>query len=150
VLCLVDGGILTPIYEYCCGNQHLFERYLSFQDYSLPQVCECGRLGERIISAPILVVAQPNVCYDSPIDGTPITSMAQRRQDMDKHNCQDYDPMMKQDYMARIADSEKALEKQVDEHVDKIWEKLPTAVKGKMASEVVDQGMTPTIERGTK
>ena len=138
-----------PLYEYCCGNQHLFERYLSFQDYSLPQVCECGRLGERIISAPILVVAQPNVCYDSPIDGTPITSMAQRRQDMDKHNCQDYDPMMKQDYMARIADSEKALEKQVDEHVDKTWAGMTTVQRNKIAVDVEERGMTPEIVRST-
>ena len=137
-----------PLYEYVCANRHGFERALSMQDYSLPQTCEvCGMLGQRVISAPLIVKVQQECRYDSPIDGAPITNWQQRRNDLDKHNCQEYDPMMKQDADRRQREQDAALDQSIDEHVERTWERMPTAARGKVASEVEGQGVTAEIIR---
>ena len=136
-----------PIYEYDCFNGHKFERYLPLVDYSLPQVCECGLMGKRFLSPPLLVKVQPDCRYDSPVTGAPITTMAQRAEDMKRHDCVPYDPELKTDQLRHQQDQDAALDKSVDEHVERVWETMPTAARSKVASEVVEQGATVNIIR---
>lgn len=137
-----------PLYQYRCAKNHAFERYLSLEDYSLPQACEaCGLLGVREISAPLLVSAQAECRYDSPIDGTVITTWEQRRDDLARHNCVAYDPEMKTDTERRITEKDTTLDRSLDEHVEKTWANMPTAARRQVASELVDQGMDAHIIR---
>lgn len=143
----VSGGGVIPIYEYACFNGHKFERYLPLEDYSLPQTCECGMLGKRFLSPPLLVKVQQECRYDSPITGEPITTWQQRRNDLDKHNCQEYDPEMKRDADLRVHEADAKLDHSVDEHVERTWGKMPTKVRAAIASELVDHGVTAEIIR---
>lgn len=113
-----------PLYEYGCPKCGVFERYLPMDRYNEPQICECGESARKILSLPTVMVS-PDVCYDSPIDGRPITSMKSRKEDMARSGCVEYDPEIKKDYTRRIERHEKEMEKRVDETIDKEISKMP-------------------------
>lgn len=114
-----------PTYEYLCAHcEAEFERVLPVAEYQVPQLCECGRKAKRVISAPMLAFAQRECVYDSPVDGRPITSWAQRRDDLARHGCQEYDPGMKQDYHRRLEREQNELERRVDATVEAAVDKM--------------------------
>ena len=137
-----------PTYEFNCRRGHHFERILKVSDYRVEQVCECGADSRRIISIPRLVTAQPNVHYDSPIDGRPITSMAQRRDDLARSGCREYDPEMRKDADRFAKESEAKLDKQVDATVEAMFEKMPLRKKESLERELT-AGADASIERRT-
>lgn len=96
----------------------------------------------QIIGAPLLVKAAPDVCYDSPVTGEPITSWEKRKEDLKRHGCREYDPGMKDDYHARIKASEDSLDKALTETIEETVEKMPTAKRAKLHSELTEQGAT--------
>ena len=124
-----------PLYEYWCSDGHSFERVLPVAEYKTPQYCDCGLLGERIISAPT-VFASKDICYDSPIDGRPITSMKARLDDLARNNCTEYDPEIKKDYARRIEREQLQLEKSVEATVEATIEKMPVRKREKLEAEL--------------
>lgn len=142
------AATLMPTYEYHCKNGHHFERVLLVADYQTPQACDCGAAGRRIISLPRLVSAAPDVCYDSPIDGRPITSMAQRREDMLRNNCREYDPEMKKDAERFRRESEAKLEAKIDQHIEATVSTMPARKRERLAAEL-SAGADATITRDT-
>ena len=136
-----------PTYVMQCQMGHRFEQFLPLALFDTLVRCDCGMVAEHVITAPLLVAAQQECRYDSPIDGTVIDSWAKRRNDLAKHNCQEYDPEMKTDALNRVKDKERTLDKQVDETVERIFEKMPTKQRGRLASEVQEQGVGLTFER---
>lgn len=137
-----------PTYEYRCEAGHVFERFLPISGYKAPQTCDCGKGSERYFSTAPKGFVQRECVYDSPIDGRPITSWAQRREDMARNGCQEYDPGMKQDYERRIRDSETRLDKEVEASLDAAIEQLPTRKKEALEQELRG-GADATIERGS-
>ena len=136
------------IYEYLCANGHSFEMVLPARDYKCKQICACGAVGERVISIPRLVSVQGEVNYDSPIDGRPITSRAQRREDLARNNCQEYDPEMRKDadrFRKRKTDE---LERSFDQTIEHEIEKMPVRKKERLANEL-QNGATAEIVRKT-
>lgn len=131
---------MPPIYEYACLGGHDFERYLPVAQYQDAQYCECGELGVRRISLPMIFV-KPDICYDSPITGEPITSMAKRLDDLAKHNCEPYDPDIKQHIAEKNKREEIALEKAVDETIDREIATMPARKREKLEAEL-HGGMT--------
>lgn len=136
-----------PTYVYRCDHGHTFEWFWPLSRHTSTQMCVCGAMAHQVITAPLMVTAQPECRYDSPIDGAVIDSWAKRRNDLAKHNCQEYDPEMKTDALNRAKEKERALDKSVDETVERIFEKMPTKQRGKLASEVVEQGVGLTFDR---
>jgi len=141
-----------PTYIYGCPHcQRRIEHVMSVK--ALPGasflcgVCDVGM--ELVIGAPLLVKAAPNVAYDSPIDGRHITSWDMRREDLKRHGCREYDPEMKTDHANRIKESEKALDATIEAHVEEAIEKMPTAKRGKLYSELTDQGVQAEVIRTT-
>ena len=94
--------------------------------------------------------AQEECRYTSPIDDKPITTWAQRLDDLDRHNCQPYDPEMKTDYHQRQKDSDASLDKAVEESVEEAIAKMPTKQRGQLHKELVEMGTDLTYHRSTK
>lgn len=139
-----------PTYGFRCENGHYREFVASIKSHIGAQDCaECGLLMERVIFAPILVAAQPECRYDSPIDGTPITSWAQRREDLAKHGCAPYDPEQKTDFDARLKAEDAALDRSIDAHVEEAIEKMPTAKRADLYHDLIDKGATMEYARIT-
>lgn len=136
------------MYEYQCADGHFFMKYLSLAQHSPIWICDCGKVGQQIINAPISVTVAQDVCYDSPIDGSHITSWAKREEDLKRNGCVPYDPGMKQDYERSIQESDKALDKSIEQHVERSIEKMPTKKRGQLWSELTEQGKTVEFARG--
>lgn len=120
---------------------------LPVAEYRTPQICECGKKAKRVISAPMLAYAQRDCIYDSPIDGRPITSWAQRKEDLARNGCEEYDPGVKQDYHRRVKREQNALERQLDDTIEAEIDKMPTRKREKLQNEL-DAGATAVPERG--
>ena len=136
-----------PTYEYVCPSGHRFERVLRVSSYKDPQLCGCGKEGEKIISAPMVFVS-PEIRYTSPIDGKIITTRQQRLDDLARNNCIPYDPGMKQDADRRRRESEAKLEKSLDATVEKQIHTMPTRKREKLTAEL-QGGMTTEYSRST-
>lgn len=89
---------------------------------------------------------QPWDYYESPVSGKPITSYKQRRDDMERHGCVDYEPSMKKVQKQNIKAMDDALDKKVDETVEKEWDKMPTQKRERLANELT-AGADIKIER---
>lgn len=98
---------------------------VSITECSKPQKCECGLMADRVYLTPPKGFVQRECVYDSPIDGRPITSWQQRRNDLARSGCQEYDPGMKQDTDRRIKAEDAALDRNVDNFVDEQIAKMP-------------------------
>ena len=68
---------------------------------------------------------------------------------MKRHDCVEYDPEMKKDYERRIKESDEHLDRLVDAHVEESIEKMPTAKRAQLYSEMTEQGMSADVVRST-
>ena len=146
-----------PTFVYKCPDGHITELYMH-RHAQVVRGCGhrsrqgagcCDLVIEQIITPPMLVKVAADVCYDSPIDGSHITSWDKRTEDLKKNNCSPYDPCIKQDYHARIAREEQALDKAIETHVEAAVEKMPGHKRAQLHSELVDQGKEVSVERLT-
>jgi len=103
--------------------------------------------GYRKLEAPMFFGIK-DVCYDSPIDGRPITSMAARRDDLARSGCVEYDPEMKTDAARRRKEKDDALDASVDQLVEREFAVMPAKKKELLAAEM-QSGMTAEPVRQT-
>jgi len=103
--------------------------------------------GIRHMAAPMIFVSQ-DVCYDSPIDGRPITSRAARLDDMARSGCIEYDPEMRKDADRRVKEQEAELDRSVDDYVEREFATMPVRKKEALAAEM-QQGITVEPVRQT-
>ena len=134
-----------PVYEFKCPEGHRFDRILKVADYNVPQGCKCGLYAKRLISIPMVFVAQ-DIRYESPIDGKVITTRQQRLDDLKRNDCVPYDPEMKVDQARRQEEREKKLEAAIDSTVEKTVHEMPARKREKLAAEI-QGGLTPEVIR---
>jgi uncharacterized LabA/DUF88 family protein len=114
-----------PLYTYqcqiCSGKSDHFNR-MAERESGAPECC--GAQTTAIITACMIQVPGGiDICYQSPIDGTPIQSMRKRKYDMEKSGCVDargYVDGWKQNYKKRADDRAE---------VKKYYDSIPDAVK---------------------
>lgn len=123
-----------PVYVYDCEKGHRFERYLKMDDYKQPQTCECGSPGKRVFTPAMIINSFES--YESPMDGSVISTPQKRRDDLARHGCIPYEPGMRQDADQRVKDDEVRLEKQVDETVDRLIHDMPSRKREKLEAEL--------------
>ena len=137
-----------PLHDWKCLDGHAFERFIERDALDAPQHCDCGSLAERVFLKFPMSWVSPDICYDSPIDGRAITSMAQRRDDLARSDCVPYDPEMKKDHLRKLKEQDEALERSVDRTVDEEIAKMPIRKKDKLAAEM-EAGLTAELVRQT-
>ena len=62
--------------------------------------------------------------YESPIDGRIIEGRAQRREDLKRNGCREYDPGMKQDAKRNHQENNAQLDRIIGESVERIYNQL--------------------------
>lgn len=139
-----------PYYEYSCLNGHYTMQFFTVANHRGQLPCSCGETLIQQITAPLLVRAVPAVCYDSPIDGRPITSRQARQEDLKRNGCREYDPGMRVDADRRVQQDRAEFERSVDETVEAAIEKMPTTQRGQLYSELTSQGVGVEYVRSTK
>lgn len=123
-----------PIYEFKCNNGHLFDRFLKLANYNDPQTCECGAASVKLLSRPAIHADFPP--YESPVTGKMITSRRERREDLARSGCVEYEPSMLQESERKRAAEDAALEKKIDEHVEAEIINMDARTREKLVSEL--------------
>lgn len=124
-----------PTYQYRCECGTRFDRVLPVRLYDEPQTCECGKTAQKELCMPMVVIPG-EIHFKSPVDGREITSKAQWREDMARHNCIEYDPGMKQDYMRSQIESDGHVEAEIDKHFDAAIAEMPSRKLEKLEQEL--------------
>ena len=139
-----------PVYSYRCLNGHLTDSCSTVAAYQSEIACSaCHSRATRYFTPPILVAAQADVQYTSPITGEPIQSRTARREDMARHGCVEYDPGMKQDADRKREESQQQFEAAIERTVYSEMAKMPSEKKIRLAREVIEGGLTPEPVRLT-
>jgi len=141
-----------PVYVFVCEKGHRFDKILPVSQYNDPQMCECGVLAKRR-TVPTMI--SPDIAswdsYVSPATGEYISSKKQRKEDMKRSGCVDYEPSLKNDFKKRQREEELKLDKQLDQTVDSIFESMPSKKKEMLERELstgVDLEYTRGISNG--
>lgn len=125
-----------PVYQYKCDCGNQFDRFMKASDWRSKFPCSCGSIADQIILTAPMSIISPDVCYDSPIDGRPITSMNARREDLARSGCVPYDPDIKQHNEERKKREDAALESAIDETVEREIETMPQKKREKLEAEL--------------
>lgn len=133
-----------PIYEFSCECGARFDRFLPLAKYAEKQTCNCGKTAQRRISAPFVQVDIP--AYQSPIDGRIIGSRAQRREDLARSGCVEYDPGMKTEADRRRDREDAALDAKIESHVEEQIYAMPARKREHLAAEL-EGGMNVEVVR---
>jgi putative FmdB family regulatory protein len=135
-----------PVYEFRCAQGHRFDRFLKLANYSEPQVCACGQGCERLVSAPFV---QPDIApYRSPIDDRWIDSRSQKREDLVRNGCVEWDPGRVSEQQARRRQEGERLETALEQTFEAEVAQLP-ARKKEILEQEVRAGATVETVRST-
>lgn len=137
-----------PLHDHKCLAGHVFERFIELADLDKPQVCKCGAWADRIYTCFPLSMVREDVRYESPVDGRPITTYQQHLEDLARNDCVLYESGIKQDQERNTRLREEALERSVDETVDRELALMPAVKKERLVAEL-EGGLTATPERTT-
>ena len=74
--------------------------------------------------------------YESPVSGEIISNHAQRNEDLARSGCVEYDPEIKTDYHNSVKSGDEAIDKMVDETVEREFEAMPSEKKEKLENEL--------------
>ena len=116
-----------PIYESICrkcGKTHEYIRTAS-QYLDTPECCG-AKTQKVILTAPYGVVDIP--AYQSPINGKWINSRSERREDLKRNNCREWEGFEQETKVAqeRAKQEEKTQDAKLEEAVVSAWHQLPT------------------------
>ncbi len=136
-----------PLHDYRCAScDEVTERFVKMADLDLPQRCHCGLTLQRLISAPFVRGDLPG--YTSPVDGRWIEGRSQRREDLRRNHCVEYDPGMKTEAERRRVSQDNQLEKDVENTLDAEISKMP-ARKRELLEQEVRAGASAELVRMT-
>lgn len=126
-----------PLHDYSCSNcGSMPERYTSLDKLDTPLYCSCGTQLERVFLKAPAGHVQRDICYDSPIDGRPITTRQARAEDLARNGCIPYEPGMKQDTERNKLESDRQLDRAVDSSVDQFFATAPVRKREKLEQEL--------------
>lgn len=124
-----------PLHDFRCPNGHTFDAYVAQGVHERP--CEfCRDTAVKIFLKAPAGFVQRDICYDSPIDGRPITNKFARAEDLRRSDSVPYEPGMKQDAERRRLESDQALDKAVDSTVDEFFATAPLRKKEQLSQEL--------------
>ena len=107
-----------PLYEYRCGEGHIFERVLPVAEYLSPQFCSCGEIGQKVILHPPRVFCDLEG-YESPATGRWVEGKRARAEDLRLSGCRPYEAGEREAAEARKVMADQQLDRQIDGVVER-------------------------------
>lgn len=135
-----------PIHDYVCRCGVRESRFCKVADLEVAQLCVCGKVMERKISAPM--VAGDLQPYLSPVDGREISGRRARKEDLLRNNCVEYEPSFREYTTRAKARDEEKLERAVEETVDAEISRMPARKREKLIEEL-SAGASAEVVRKT-
>lgn len=133
---------MPPLHDFECPKGHRFEKFQTLdmlRDYAKCPHC-CLDAKKVFLRAPVGFV-QPDYHYTSPVDGRPITNYHEHVEELARTNSVVYESGIKQDQERNERMREEAVERAMDETVEKEIAAMPTIKREKLAAEL-EGGMT--------
>jgi predicted nucleic acid-binding Zn ribbon protein len=127
-----------PVYESVCLNCGKYHEYIRTVSNCLDTPECCGiKTDKRILSAPMGIVDIP--AYESPATGKWITSRSERKEDLKRSGCREWEGMEaeKQEAENRKKYEEEAQDKSLDHVVRQAWADLPPSKKAEALAATV-------------
>jgi putative FmdB family regulatory protein len=136
----------VPLYSFTCQEcRRKEDAYRSIDERD--NAPECHGPMRRVLTAPMAFVRQ-DVRYESPLDGRHITNYQQHLNELARGDCVQYEPGIKQDQDRKQRERDDALEKFVDQTVDREIALMPAAKREKLTAEL-QGGLTAEPTRVT-
>lgn len=133
-----------PLYGYRCQCGCIFDRIVPLARYDEPQLCSCGKVAEKQLSAP--AIRGDYAGYTCPITGNWIEGRRQHEENLARHGCRVLEPGETQQARASAARAEEALLESVAETAAATVESLPAAKREQLGREL-SNGADITVER---
>ena len=127
-----------PVYESVCLKCGKYHEYIRTVSNCLDTPECCGeKTDKRILSAPMGIVDIP--AYESPATGKWITSRSERKEDLKRSGCREWEGMEneKQEAERRKQYEEAAQDKALDHSVRQAWADLPPSKKAEALAATV-------------
>lgn len=124
-----------PVHDFRCPAGHTFEALVGQGVDWL--FCErCKEIAQKVFLRAPAGYVQGDICYDSPVDGRPITNRHARIEDLRRNGCVEWDPGMKQDAQRDRREAQESLDRAVDTTVEQAWAGMPTKKREALAAEL--------------
>lgn len=133
-----------PIYEYKCACGKRFDRYLRLADYAEPQICECGQIAAKQLSAP--AVQGDFAGYTCPITGKWIEGRRAHNENLARHGCRVLETGETAQAKLNAAAAEDALVERFAETAVSIVEQMSSAKREQLGREL-QSGLDVSVER---
>lgn len=127
-----------PVYESVCLKCGKYHEYIRTVSNCLDTPECCGeKTDKRILSAPMGIVDIP--AYESPATGKWITSRSERKEDLRRSGCREWEGMEteKQEAERRKQYEEAEQDKALDHSVRQAWADLPPSKKAEALAATV-------------
>ena len=134
-----------PLYDFLCPKAHAFERFVRLEDFSSPQLCSCGAVAVRVISAPMFIV--DNVGYTCPVTDEWIGSKSAHKENLAKHNSRVLETGENEINIASRQKADEAFERKVDQTIEREIDAMPSAKREQLHNELVNGGLTAEVVR---
>lgn len=140
-----------PLHDFKCRMcGHIEERVVPVEDLKKQVHTASDHIGFMDITylrAPMGFV-QKDICYDSPVDGRPITSLQAHREELARTDTVVYEPGIKQDQERNARMREESLERSIEQTVEREVALMPVRKKEKLVAEL-EGGLTAEPARIT-
>lgn len=126
-----------PLHDWRCPTGHVFEAYQPSGKLDSTMACaQCKAMAQKVFLRAPMSFVRPDVCYDSPIDGRPITSYQQHIEDLKRSDCVLYEPGIKQDQERKTREAEDAVERSIEQTIEKEIALMPVQKREKLTAEL--------------
>lgn len=141
-----------PLHDYRCQQCLKIEtRFVKIEDLGVPQIHACVKGSAWLSVMDIVYLQAPRMtvdipAYQSPVDGKVISSRRQRKEDLRRNGCVEWDSGMNQDIEREKAAAEASQESAVESTIDEFITKLPAVKKDRLAAEM-EAGVSADVTR---
>lgn len=135
-----------PLYDIKCSQSgEIFERHIPLVKFEEPIICACGAMATRVISTPMFSV--DNTDYSCPITGKRISSRGEHRENLERQGCRVLESGETEATTRRREADDAALDKAVEETVEREIYQMPSEKREKLHNELVHGGLDAVVER---
>jgi hypothetical protein len=140
---------MPPMHDFQCPTGHVFTAYQPLDKLDATMACaQCKAMADKVFLKAPMGFVKMDVHYTSPVDGRPITSWNEHVEELARTDTIVYEPGIKQDQERNQRMRDEALEKAVDETVEREVATMPARKKEKLAAEL-EGGLTADVQRVT-
>ena len=135
-----------PIHDYRCPNGHTMEAQVP-QGIQWITCQRCLERAEKVFLKFPMAYVEADVCYDSPIDGRPITNKQARIEDLKRNGCRPYETGEMEEVKRNREKADEKFDKGIDETVEREVALMPQRKRELLEQEVLAGATTKIVRK---